>query len=152
MTGPLVHAPSLIIAQLLVDQAICGLPPASMVWPAYINSLPDTPDDAVVITDGESVQEGRVQFNGEIQEHYGIQVKVRSAVYTDGYTICEQIKNCFDVDVYKEVVTLTDPPSSAAYTVHAITRTTGIIVVGKEVSGSKRSLFTINALVSVTKN
>lgn len=152
MTGPLSHSPATIVSQLLVDGGICGLPPTSLIWPAYVTSLPDTPDDAVVVTDTESVQEGRVQFTGEIQEHYGVQIKIRSGKYSDGYAVCEEIKELLDLLVYNESVFLSEGPTAATYTVHAITRTTGIVVIGKEVSGSKRSLFTINALVSVTKN
>jgi len=149
MTGPLPDTAAAIVQQLLVNLGVCSLPGTSGDPPVFCNSMPDSPDAAVAVYDTEGRIHGRAQVTGEIQEHLGIQIKVRASKHQDGVTHCEQIKEALDLTVYRTSVTM--PTTAHTYLVQAITRTSGILVLGKEIPGSKRSLFTINALVSVTK-
>lgn len=123
-----------------------GTDPASNgPWPVYAAGEPDKPDSAITVYDTVGRQEGRTHVDGEAQEHHGVQVRVRSAAHTAGYAKARAVAVALDEDVLMNSVHI----GAASYRVWAVARTGDVLSLGKESPDSKRSLFTINALVSL---
>lgn len=145
MPGLLLHQPSFIVRRVLIDLGFGTNPSANLAWPMFDNSEPDSPDNVITIYDTSGKKSGRVMFSGETDLHHGIQIRVRGADAIVGYTKAMAIANGVDVTVYREVITI----DSTEYIVQEISRTSDVLVLGKETPKSKRSLFTINAVVSL---
>jgi hypothetical protein len=78
-------------------------------------------------------------------EHYGTQIRVRSNG-ENGFTKAMNISQGLDKTVNRTSVEV----GSAIYTVNAITRTSGVLSLGYEHGSSRRKLWTVNALMSLT--
>lgn len=112
-------------------------------WPVYVDNEPSDPDNVLTVYDTSGRDGGRTMYDGERQENHGFQVRIRSSDHKTGFTRARAIAVTLDRNVYDEVVTL----DGTAYLVHAVSRTSDVIRLGKA-PGSKRSLFTINALAT----
>lgn len=139
------HSPADIVRYLLVNLSRGSLPEDEAAWPIYVSQEPDHPDSCITVYDTSGIIEGRAQISGEIQEHYGIQIKVRAASPTVAYAKISEVNNWIDKSVRNNLVTI----ESSQYLVYAITRKGGILSLGKELSSSKRNLYTVNAIVSL---
>lgn len=150
MSGALTHPPSKVVRQALVDLGIGTLPIAAGDWPVAVSQEADkargssNPDAVLTVFDTAGVPSGRTMIDGVVQEHYGFQVRIKNADFQTGYTKASEIQNAIDSTVRNTSVTV----GSSVYTVYSITRTGSIISVGKEPT-SKRSIFTINAVVAI---
>ena len=151
MSGSLVHSPAYIIQKLLVNFGLGTAPAVAGVWPIYVSQEPDKPDSVITVYDTPGRQQGRLQTSGQWQELYGIQVRIRDAHHQDGYKKANAIATALDESIYQNTVTLEDNvgTTTSTYTVHSVSRAGGINSLGKDVARTKRSLFTVNALVSL---
>ena len=148
MSGLLDHSPADIIRYLLINlghgcDPEVGTNPGE--WPIYVSMEPSSPDDVITVFGTTSVHQGRTQVDGEVQEREGIQIRVRCTNYPDGYEKIEQISIALDEDLYGTGVTI----DNATYLVHAWSRTSGPIELGKQVPQTKRELFTLNGTITV---
>lgn len=126
-------------------------------WPIYISYLGDDdtlPDFAIVVYDYKGFIEGRLLTTGETIEHYGIQIRMRSLEYSDGYSKALQIANLLDA-INRPSVQL----GSNTYRIDAASRSS-IIPLGTDpeanrmirTSGDRRRhYFSINVHLSLTK-
>lgn len=146
------HAPSQIVGRLLAEMGLGATPQSNttVTWPIYINNEPPSPDNTITIYDTPGSDDGRVMA-GELQQHYGFQVRVRSAVHNTGWSKISNIRKemAENAMAYQHVVTIESP--STRYLVHAITGIGQVIPLGKETPESKRDIFTLNASVVVYK-
>lgn len=151
MSGSLNHSPAHIIRNLLVTLGLGTDPDDNNDWPMFVSREPNTPDSVITLYDTSSRLQGRFQKTGETQEHYGIQLRVRSASYVDGYAKANALTVALDESIKRYDVSMEDVSGTgtSTYRVYAVTRTTGVIDIGKDVATSKRNLFTINAVVSL---
>jgi hypothetical protein len=83
--------------------------------------------------------------SGEMFSHPGVQVRVRAATHAAGFAKAEAVARALDEDVYDERVTV----DGTAYLLHSVSRTADVFALGKDTPTSKRSVFTINALVAL---
>lgn len=139
------HSPADIVRYLLVDLARGSLPEDETSWPIFVSQEADSPDSCITLYDTSGILEGRAQVSGEIQEHYGLQIRVRAAAANVAYAKISEINAWIDESVRNNLVTI----DSNQYLVYAITRKGGILSLGKELSASKRNLYTVNAIVSL---
>jgi hypothetical protein len=137
----LLHSPAEVVRQLLVDLGCCSEPGGD--WPAFAAGEPDKPDAAVTVFDTEGVERGTVMVDGELAEFHGVQVRVRAGTHAEGWPKAREIALALD-GAYMEEVTLGD----ATYRVQCVRRAGPILALGKE-RGTRRTLFTINALVTL---
>lgn len=142
MAGPLSHSPAAIVRKMLVDLGL-GNAHTSLTWPVFVSAEPDMPDNAITVYDTAGRDHGRV-MQGERQGMRGVQVRVRATHPAIGYAKADAVAMALD-GVYQRAVSV----DGAAYQVHAITRTGDISALGKEAPDSRRSLFTLNALINV---
>jgi len=148
VSGTLSHTPADIVRRVLIALSGGTLPSASGAWPIYCGTLPDEPDAAAVVTDTAGTIDGHLQPGGEAQEHYGVQVTVRNAVYDTGHDKANALAILLDQSVRLTAITI----GSSDYVVYAITRSSGVLHAGRDAgrdAGSKRHLFTLNAVVSL---
>lgn len=153
MPGSLVHSPADILSYLLVSKGVGSTPtltPTNSDWPIYAHNEPDGPDNCITVFDVQGKKNGRTMVDGEIQEHHGIQVRIRSSLSTDGYTKARVIAIVLDEQIYQEAVSV----DASNYCVHSFSRTSDVIPLGKEATTpSKRSIYVINGLIMLrTKN
>jgi len=147
MPGPLDHSPADIVRYLIIKLSQGTLPSDNGVWPVYASNVPDTPDSVITTTDTVGLHQGRTQNEGRVQERYGFQVAVRSVGHTNGYSKAQAIVVALDESAYQDLIRI----DTTDYIVWAISRTTGVLAVGKETPDSKRDLFTVNGTVSINK-
>jgi len=146
MAGSLAHSPADILRYSLIALGLGADPTAvSPTWPIYVGAEPNVPDNVITLYDTEGRSDGRMNPTGERAEHHGIQVRVRAINHTTGYAKARAIAVALDESIVLTTVTI----SGTTYLIHAVSRTSDVIPLGKDVSTSKRSLFTINALAAL---
>lgn len=146
MSGALTHSPAEIIRNLLVNLGVGTLPSAGGTWPISADQRLDTPDNVMTVNDTDARKDGRSMPTGEVFEHPGIQIEVRSGTRGAGFTKAKAVATLLDEEVYNETVTI----SGKSYTITNVSRSGGVMSLGKETPTSKRYLFTINAVVTIT--
>lgn len=144
----LTHSPAQIVARLLATLGLGAYPDGTnaQTWPVYAAGEPDAPDSVITVYDTDGRGHGRSQIDGERQQHHGIQVRVRAGTHALGWPKAQAVAEALDTAVYDAPVTV----GGRNYLVHAITRTTDVLALGKGEAGTRRSVFTVNALVSLT--
>jgi hypothetical protein len=114
----------------------------------FVAFLPDQPDESVAIFDTAGRQDGRLLQTGEQIIHPGIQIQVRDKDYSAGWERANDIALLLDGFIKEEVAIESD----GIYILHNVSRTGDIIPVGIEtVADRRRHLFTINAVVTISK-
>lgn len=148
------ESPAHIVAVLLADLGYGADPEVGGDWPIYDGLEPDTPDNCITIFDTPGELQGTVQIDGEIQERFGLQIRIRCSSQTVGWTKANALAVVCDQVVSQNTVII----GSNQYLVTTITRRGGILNLGRErpqTGGqgvtSKRSVYTFNAVVSVHK-
>lgn len=144
MSGALSHSPALIIRKLLVDLGQATEPSDSKSWPAYAGQEPDTPDEAITVYATEGRLFGRHMTDGEVQEQYGVQVRIRSQEENTGYAKANDIAIALDQAVYLDTVTI----GTKQYLVWALHRAGCVHRLGKA-PNTQRSIHTINAYATI---
>ena len=149
MSGALTHSPADILQALLVALGLGSQPPGptdpAVTWPVFVASEPAAPDEAITTYDTEGRDFGFTMTDGERQEHHGVQVRVRASTHAVGWKKARAIAVALDESVYQETVVI----EGVSYFVHDVIRTSNVIPLGKEEPTSKRTLFTINAVVTL---
>ena len=94
--------------------------------------------------DSEGFMDGRL-MTGEVIDHPGIQIRVRSRNYQTGFQkISKVAKNLSELSNFPVVM-----PSGLSYTIHNVSRVSSILPMGIE-PGTRLFLFSVNFLVTVT--
>ena len=142
-------SPAQIVRQLLIDLDIGSEPEFTATlytgedWPAFYGAEPPVPDNLLLVNDTTGELDGRT-FDGEIQEHFGFQILIRSIKHSVGWFKAFNLRATLAESVQYRDVRVGDE----SYLVHAISGIGQVLVLGKH-GPSKRSLFTVNALLSV---
>jgi len=145
--------PSLIIRAVLASGDsgdIFTLPSAEEDWPLYVSSMPDgdaVADDCGCVYDTSPVSDGREMKDGAVLEHYGIQLRVRSSTYNDGYT---QIASA--MEILESLNQVSVSIGTTVFTLHCCSIFGGITPIGAEPGTTKRrDEFTLNFRVSISQ-
>jgi hypothetical protein len=146
MPGVLLHSPADVIAQLLVEGGVGTDPAEDGLWPVFATSEAVRPDNCITVYDTAGLDEGRDHSTLERAVHDGIQVRVRSVTPTVGFTKANVVALYLDA-----VQSMTVNLDGHRYVVNNVSRTGGVIPLGKDGPLGKRNLFTVNALVSLRK-
>lgn len=153
MPGPLTLSPADVIANLLVQLGVASIPvtTSGASWGVYVSNEPTSPDRVITVYDTEGRKNGRTMTDGEIQEHHGVQIRIRSDTYPIGYTKARAVVIKLDRDgvAQPESACTTVTIGGVRYWIRNLSRTSDVISVGKEAPNSKRTLFTVNYLVSI---
>ncbi len=150
MSGSLEHSPEDIIRNLIIDLGHGTAPSAGGSWPVKVAQEPNEPDSVITVYGTAGVLQGKFQIDGEVQEHYGIQIRVRDARHYSGYGKANDIAVGLDAVLNQVVEVGTDAGTggSTNYTVYAVSRRSGPLAIGTEPE-SKRRIFTINVVCAI---
>ncbi len=121
-----------------------------LVWPLYIGYLPDKkeiPDEAAAIYDTEGAKDGRLMTGKNIL-HYGIQILARSLVRRDGYAKLAAVEAY--LEGLSRVSVLVGGSGGREYLVVNVSQQSPILDLGHEEGDKRRSLYTLNALCTIT--
>ncbi len=153
MPGTLTHSPADVLAKALISLSL-GVESPNIPWPVYVANEPDVPDNCITTFDSYGKSGGRTMYDGEQQEHHGVQIRVRSVSHPIGFTKARAIAIALDENIYDMVFTI----DSTSYLIHCVNRQGDPISLGKEVTvsgykseapSSRRHIFVINTLVMV---
>ena len=144
MSTSLTHSPADVIRWLLVSGSLGTNPSLGLTWPIYASDDPDLPDDLMTVYDTAGVTQGRLQETGETAEHRGVMVQIRGIDQPTTWAKADAVRAYLDESVHNEIITV----GGSQYVVHAVTRKSGPISLGREPTTS-RFLFTLNAVVSL---
>jgi len=142
----LLHSPADIVRQLLVDIGTASLPTSNTYWPASTDQELDSPDDTITLYDTVGRIDGVTQPDGEIDEHYGFQIRLRSSQHTTGYRKLLGIRKYLAANVQNVTVNV----DGTSYRVWSVTNLSSVNRLGKDLANSRRRLFTLNGTVVVT--
>lgn len=146
MPGTLTHSPARIVRELVILLGQGTDPDDNGTWPVFADLLPDLPDSAIYVTTTTSLLQGREMVAGQVQEFYAVQIGVRAASPTTGWTKANAVGIALDGgNGYQRSVTI----GANTYQIHAMDRRSGVIAAGKESPTSKRNLFTLNYITSI---
>lgn len=140
----LTHSPADILRWALIGLGL-GLTPSTTPWPIYASSEPDIPDNCITTYDSIGNDDGRLMIDGSLQQHQGVQIRIRSVDHATGWRRAALARSMLAQQIYDTLVTI----NSSSYIIHSINRISNILALGKEIPTSKRSIFVINAVISV---
>jgi len=139
--------PTAILKEYLVGEMLLQTPSGSATWPVYLQSLPDgndIEDDACCLFDIVGSKDGRLMI-GTFLQHFGVQLKVRSKEYQDGWNKINAIAEDLDFISNEDV-----EYDGNTYRLHNVSRNV-ITPLGTEEGMKRRWLFTINFLVTISQ-
>ncbi len=148
------HAPGEVVRWLLIDLGVAAIPGTDDDWPAYHNGEPDRPDDVVTIYDTAGVDQGRDQISGFPYSLRGLQIRVRSVDQQEGWLKADEIRtNIAKVGTRDSngdrIVNSRIVVDGVPYLITSFARIGQVLLLGKEKTANKRSLYTVNCLVSL---
>ena len=136
-------APSVVMARYVIETlGLAGDPTVGEDWPLYIGSMPDygAPNDCMAIYDTTPVGHGR-NMDGTYDQHFGMQLRVRSKEYDDGWDKINAVAEAVDL-TYNDQVLMAD---GNKYTIRTMTRASSVLPLGIEPQTKRRRyLFTVN--------
>ncbi len=140
------HSPADVTAQLLIELGLATDPTAGGAWPVFVNGEPDAPDDCLTVYDEGGQDDGGLMA-GELQAHYGVQVRCRTRSQALGWIKLEAIRDALGrLDANQTVAMVEGTPTS--YLVRCYAGIGQALVLGRDGSSSRR-LLTLNALASL---
>lgn len=142
--GPLNHSPADIIRRALIQLGLGADPPA-LPWPVYSPTMPNTPDNCIIVSNTPGVDGGRDSVALLRSEQHGVQVMVRGTTDPVGWKKTRDIALAFDDG---RLVSLTVTIDTSTYLVRDVVRVGDVIPLGKEATSS-RFRFTLNGLVTL---
>lgn len=137
------HSPADIIGGLLIFLEVGTGPEDNDLWPVFVAGEPARPDNCITVYDTQGQDDGRAMVDGELIDHNGFQIMIRAKDHRTGYLKADEIRTALAKLTYNVSVYL----DSSVYLVYCVTKIGQILCLGKESPTSKRSLFTINAMV-----
>lgn len=145
MSNALALSPADVTRWLIIQLGVGTDPSLNLAWPVYCDNEPDLPDNCITVYNTSGIVEGRDMNSGEAQEQPGAQFRIRATDPRTGYAKIDAIKQAIDTQVSYVTVVI----GTASYLVHALSRTSGILALGKEIGASRRSVYTLNAVVAL---
>lgn len=150
------HAPGEVVRQLLIQLSVGsdGLDYTS--WPVFVDQEPDNPDNCITIEEMIGGLDGKLGPSGEVVEHYGFHIMVRSARnqtgthpqpgYRVGRNKIDEVCSTLD-----EACCVTVTIDSATYTVHAAHKMSSVNALGKSRANSARYSFSVDYQITITQ-
>lgn len=142
-----------VVRKMLVDLAVAVEPTfaagvyTGQPWPAFDSAEPDGIaglDNCVTVYDTDGGPGTRIMVGLAVQRDLGVQVRVRAQTHAVGWVKAEAIRAALETAYHRQVNV-----SGNRYLVWALSRVGQVLPIGAEVPGSKRRVFTINAVVTI---
>ena len=159
--GQMTDSPAAVIAQALIDKGVAYDPSGTASsWQISVDSSLDSPDDALEVHNTDPMFQARNQITGNMEGFHAFQLTVRSVDPEKAWTMANRIARDFDLlpSQNSESINYTNPTvvhqdsTSSNYSIGAVTRKSGPMYVGHDMSSSRRTIYTINAIVPILQN
>ena len=118
-------------------------------WPLYCPHMPDGDDvetNCGVARDSPGTQDRRSIRSGEVPDHPGVQIRIRTNDYDAGYAKIEDVVLALDAVINETVVM-----GAASYLIQNVSRTSPIAYLGVEPGTKRRMFFTVNYLLTLKR-
>lgn len=150
LPGALENSPAKILQEYLIQNSIEDMtdPVDNNAWPLYVGYMPDgvkAKTDIASAYDTPGIKDGR-QMDGEVNEHYGVQIKVRSDDYLEGYLKAQALGVATE-SISRAEVTI----DSDSFLLQNVSIQGPVVPLGREKGTSGRMFFTINLLLTIEK-
>ena len=158
MSADLDHSVSYIVRQLLIDLGVAS-DGVNGEWSVFAGSMPDQPDQLIVVYEMIGVKDGRSMIDGEVFTHPAFSIQVRHPTHPGGIVKAGAIATALD-GVLRRTVTaydLVEPTgtgtgtSSISYLVHAISRFSDPFYIGAD-PRTNYHLFAFDAKLALEKS
>ena len=153
MSLPLLHTPADVLRWALVGlgagadpNVVDGSGNPTGSWPLYVSSEPNLPDDVLTLFNTSPRQDGRSMIDGEVWAHWGVQLRIRGTDPRTLGTKAHSLYNLLNEGLYYHNVVIDGTP----YVVYSASGV-GLQDLGKDTPNSKRSLYTLNALITLRR-
>lgn len=145
------NSPADVVRFALIALGGGSLPSSASDWPIGWAQEDDTPDNFITVYDTSGIVEGRIQNDGEVPEHPGIQIRVRSYDPTAAWLKINSLAELLDKSINNTIVHCMDPigTGSSSYLLNAATRKGTVLSLGRDAPNTKRALFTVNYTVTL---
>jgi hypothetical protein len=126
-------------------------PPQAGAWPIFATNQPNFPDQSITVLDTRGQTDGREMTAGALYDHFGFQVAVRTVDHAAGWQKLAAIRSFMSTMLNNVTVGVPDLPGtgSGQFCVYTFAKIGQVLASGKEAPNSRRSLFTLNALVAI---
>jgi len=150
--GVLEVTPAYILASYIIQEGVGDMndPDSSLgaIWPLYVSYMPDGKNiqtNCGTLYDTSGIKEGRL-MEGEVVEYHGVQLRIRSGEYNEGWAKVEEIVKALDT-VRNEIITVSD----VEYKICNVMRSGPPVSLGVERGTQGRRLFVANFLLALQK-
>lgn len=143
----LANSPADVIGQMMIDMSLGTDSDDNGEWPIFVNSEPSTPDNCITVYDTAGIDNGSDMILGRLMQYHGFQVRVRAKTHRAGWLKADEIRANLAESVYQRAVAVEDHD----YLVQCIGGIGTVLILGREVGVSKRSLFTVNATATMNQ-
>lgn len=149
MSGTLTKPQAEIVAQLLINltlgSEVAATAIAQEAWPVYVLTQGSDIDRSICVFNTSGKISGSKQIDGEVQEMFGVQIKIRDTAIPSGYAKASAI--ALALDSYYSLSNLVVEEDE--FVVYALTRTSPIMFIGFERPENLLPVFTLNYTVSI---
>jgi len=128
--------------------SVCRIIETGKNWPLYVSSMPDgdgVKTNCGAVYDTAGILDGKLS-SGEVVQHPGIQLRIRSSDYEVGYAKIEELALALD-NVNQDTIVV----KGNTYLLQNISRTTSVVPLGSERGYKRRFVFTVNFLITIRK-
>lgn len=101
----------------IVRDAIAGLgggtfPADNKSWPMFINNEPDRPDNCITVYDTRRYYQHRMMRGGDVDEAFGIQIRVRASTVFLGANKVNSLAKIVDTLIHAVIVIVASDPGT----------------------------------------
>lgn len=121
-----------------------GVAGPTAAYSVFSPSMPESPDECIAVANTTPVLDGALLETGEVIQHPGIQIKIRSKSHDPGWVKGKQIENAI-CGIRNELVTVTGLGTFLVQNFHL---TSGLMYAGVE-EQNKRPWFTLNGTLTI---
>lgn len=146
MSGRMTKSPAKVMQKLLIDLGLASSKESGGDYPCYYSNQPDKPDKCFTVYNTDGQVQGRV-IGGEALEVHGIQIRLRDIDVETGDNKLNLVATTLAEDVLNTLVDI----SSSRFKVYAITQPSNIMYIGFDAPNTRRSIWTLNLLMTVTQ-
>lgn len=146
MSGRLTKSPAKVMQKLLSDLSLASTVESGDSYPCYFSNQPDSPDKCFTTYNTDGRVQGRSMVTGEPLEVHGIQIRLRDTDVEIGDSKMNLVSQTLSQVARQEV-----DIGSATFLVHAITQQGNLICIGFDAPTTRRTIWTLNLLMTVTQ-
>lgn len=142
MSGILSHTPAYILRTRIINDGKGTVADENRSWPVYVDGEPNLPDNVITIRDTTNRDVGFNQYRKELQEQYGVQVRIRSKNIIVGFPKYNALVVALERYINDTIIVEGITYSFSSYVASDM-------FVGREIAVSRRPIWTINAMLVI---